>query len=168
MSEYIYDNIVYNEIDLIDCQFSDLRALLRTCVRDRSRLRDNVFELFEEEALNMPNEYKYAVEWAVDVFKLLFIQMFEDVRCFVVMGANYFHKVQLDAKRKRIFFLLLSCLEEGGHIEPENIVKISKAIFMQFFQEETKLAISSHNEGYWTGYHKKPTMIDLDLKDALT
>ena len=114
----------------------------------------------------MPNEYKYAVEWAVDVFKLLFIQLFEDVRCFVVCGSSYFHKVDLDPKRKKIFYFLLTSLEEGGHIEPESIVKICKAIFITFFQDETKTVLSSHPETYWTGYYKKPLLIDLDLKDS--
>lgn len=48
MSEYIYDNIVYNQIDLIDCQFSDLKALMRSCVQDKSRLRGDPSDKLEQ------------------------------------------------------------------------------------------------------------------------
>jgi hypothetical protein len=27
--------------------------------------------------------------------------------------------------------------------------------------------LSSHTEDYWTGYHKKPIIVDLDLKDNM-
>ena len=61
MSEYIYDNLIYNQINFIDCQFSDLKAIMRSCVQDRSRLRDDVLQTLEKDTMNMPNEYKYAV-----------------------------------------------------------------------------------------------------------
>lgn len=43
-SEYIYDNLIYNQINFVDCQFSDLRAIMRSCVQDRSRLREDVLQ----------------------------------------------------------------------------------------------------------------------------
>lgn len=42
VNEYIYDNAIFNEIDLIDCQMADMNAMLRMCVCNQTRLHDEL------------------------------------------------------------------------------------------------------------------------------
>lgn len=66
VNEYIYDNVIFNEIDLIDCQMADMNAMLRMCVCNQTRLVDEL-DIHASEVI-IPNEFRFSVEWAVDLF----------------------------------------------------------------------------------------------------
>lgn len=53
---------------------------------------------------------------ALDEFRLLFIDIFEDVRCFFNIGGSYVDKVKMEVTRRNIFLLIICCLEDGAYL----------------------------------------------------
>ena len=78
-------------------------------------------------------DFKDCVEKLVQVFRLVFIDIFEDMRCFFICGSSYIDKVKMDPMRKNIFLFMICCLEDGTHVDPENIVRICRYIFEETF-----------------------------------
>lgn len=78
-------------------------------------------------------DYKSCVEKSLDEFRLIFIDIFEDVRCFFKIGGVYIDRVKMEPIRRNIFLLIICCLEDSSFIEPENIVKMCKYIFTEVF-----------------------------------
>ena len=93
--------------------------------------------------------------------------MYEDIKCFAARGSNYTDHVKMEPSRKRIFYALTTHLESGGYLSKENTVKIAKTIFNCFFQEEIKALIKEKPENHWSGYEKKPLVIELEFADSL-
>lgn len=74
----------------------------------------------------------------MEIFRLIFIDVFEDMRCFFICKRSYIDRVKMSPMRKNIFLFLLCCLEDGTYLDPENIVRICRFIYGEMFPH-TKL-----------------------------
>lgn len=133
LNEYVYSNVVWNQIDVVDSVVLELYAELKVASANKSELRQerarHNYSSYREEV----SDFKDCVEKLVQVFRLIFIDIFEDMRCFFILGSSYIDKVKMEPNRKNLFLFMICCLEDGAHVDPENIVRICRFIFEETF-----------------------------------
>lgn len=84
------------------------------------------------------SDFKDCVNALVEIFRLIFIDVFEDMRCFFICKGSYIDRVKMSPMRKNIFLFLICCLEDGTYLDPENIVRICRFVYNEMFPH-TKL-----------------------------
>lgn len=131
LNDYVYNNVIWNQIDILDSEINELQGIMKLCAANKSELRQRK-EVAGEERRDLI-DYKSCVHRAIREFGLIFIDVFEDVRCFFKIGGSYIDRVRMEPARRNVFLLIICCLEDGSFIEPENIVKMCKYIFGEFF-----------------------------------
>ena len=48
LNEYVYNNVIWNQIDIVDSSISELKGILKVCAANKSSLKQN-FDIVEEE-----------------------------------------------------------------------------------------------------------------------
>ena len=133
LNEYVYSNVIWNQIDLVDSHINELSGILKLSIANKSPLKQ---PHIAEKKSDM-KDYKQCVGRSLQQFRMVFVDIFEDVRCFFNVGKSYVDRVKMQQIRTNIFLFVICLLEAGSHMEPENIVRICRFIFAELFPTQT-------------------------------
>lgn len=118
LNQYIYNNVIWNQISVIDSVVSQLNGELKISAPNVSELQQTKIRGKASSYNEELTDFRDCVEKCVEYFRLIFIDIFEDMRCFFICGTSYIDKVKMEANRKNIFLFMICCLEDGAHLQP--------------------------------------------------
>ncbi len=134
LNEYVYNNVIWNQLSVVDLSVLELSGQLAVSAPNKSelqqmRIQENSNSSIREELA----DFKDCVSGMIQIFRLIFIDVFEDMRCFFICKSTYIDRVKMSPLRKNIFLYLICCLEDGTYLDPQNIVRICRFIFAEVF-----------------------------------
>ena len=86
--------MIWNQIDILDSEINELQGIMKLCAANKSELRQRKHIDPNEGRKNLV-DYESCVHRAIDEFNLIFIDVFEDVRCFFKIGGVYIDRVKM-------------------------------------------------------------------------
>jgi hypothetical protein len=87
LNKYIYDNVIWNQINVVDCNVYELKGKLTVSVPNKTELQQfNPQENHTNFIKEHLTDFKDCVGAMVELFRLIFIDVFEDMRCFFICG----------------------------------------------------------------------------------
>lgn len=113
LNEYVYNNVIWNQIEVVDSSINELSGELKISSPNKSGLQKGRGQSEVKEEIR---EYRDCVERIMSYFRLIFIDIFEDMRCFFLSGVAYIDQVKMSPMRKNIFLFTIFCLEDGSHV----------------------------------------------------
>lgn len=113
LNEYVYNNVIWNQIEVVDSSINELSGELKISSPNKSGLQKGRGQSEVKEEIR---EYRDCVERIMSYFRLIFIDIFEDMRCFFLSGVAYIDQVKMSPRRKNIFLFTIFCLEDGSHV----------------------------------------------------